>query len=556
MNEVRELNINHSEERQRRIIYSLLVALVYVLLPLSFGNIVFAEQQGNGQINGNSNYGSGLNAGGNASNFGSGVGGNTDSDGGSSGGSVNSGSSSVDTSVSESSSNNSGGVNAGGVNSGGGSGGTGGSKGGGGEVETTAGNNLSFPTIAGDGFAIVPISQTLFTKQYSGLYVGLTAEEIASLQGYEWYAQKTDGNIWQAGYFLNPSGTRINIFGVDWGDNVESVNPLLGQPFRLEVTLYTKPTTLMIGYNMRALANPSSPDEIQGTNKVTYESLFATVASPRPTMVIQHILDASATSSLVWNGTAWTKDGLVIPTTTISFGPELNVAGKYVYGASSGGWRPVEDGLYRLTFYAPASDISFRDAVVGNLADWSTTTEVATETETGVAKPVIDVADNLTYIDTTVVSGRTGQKPASTSGSGSSSGNTGGGSGGQTSSTLLTASVLSSVDASTDSTNTNGNNNSKCEPYLTDYLSPTKQNNPYQVILLQEFLNETLGTNIPLTGVYGNQTINGVNLLQTTYPDEILKPWVDAGHEDVSLVKGTGNVYVTTLAKINGMKCH
>ena len=37
----------------------------------------------------------------------------------------------------------------------------------------------------------------------------------------------------------------------------------------------------MTGYAMALLANPSSPDEIQGTNKLTYSGTVATIASDK-----------------------------------------------------------------------------------------------------------------------------------------------------------------------------------------------------------------------------------------------------------------------------------
>ncbi len=50
-----------------------------------------------------------------------------------------------------------------------------------------------------------------------------------------WYAQKVDGNVWQADF---ESTGAIDVTFIDWGDNIESVNPKTLRPFRLEVTLY------------------------------------------------------------------------------------------------------------------------------------------------------------------------------------------------------------------------------------------------------------------------------------------------------------------------------
>lgn len=418
---------------------------------------------------------------------------------------------------------------------------TGSGNGNGGGGETTAGNNLSFPAVAADGFGITAVSTALFATPYDGPYTGLTDEDIAALAGHTWYAQKTDGNVWQAAYRVNPVGTPVHLYGVDWGDNVEAVDPLLGQPFRLEVTLYEKLTEPLAGYTMRVLANPSSPDEAQGTNTTTYPSDFATVASNLPKLDIQYLGD-TPTTGLVWNGSAWTRDGDILPFTTVTFGPELNVAGKYVYGAAEGGWRPVQTGTYRLTMRFPASDISLTDAVIGNYADWAAGTETTTEEETGAAKPVIDTANNITYVDVTVVDRHEGRTPENPGGTGGEEATT------PTTDTAATATVTTAPEATT----TNG---PTCTDYLTDYLGQGRTNNPTQVTLLQKFLNETVGTKIPLTGYFGAETAAGVSKFQTTYADDVLQPWVDAGYTDVSLTRGTGYAGVTTIAKINSLQC-
>ena len=49
----------------------------------------------------------------------------------------------------------------------------------------------------------------------------------------------------------------------------------------------------MTGYTMAMLGNPSSPDEIQGTNATQlYEGTSATVISSKPKLVIQALGDA------------------------------------------------------------------------------------------------------------------------------------------------------------------------------------------------------------------------------------------------------------------------
>ncbi len=134
------------------------------------------------------------------------------------------------------------------------------------------GNNLSFPARLADEYTLTPIDATLWGLPYTGPYLGLTTDELAALVGYDWYAQKVSTNIWQADFAYVEGTEYVDV--VDWGDNIESFNPRIGTSFRLEVTLYKELTTTMIGYTMAVLSYPNSKDEVQGTNKVTYESYF------------------------------------------------------------------------------------------------------------------------------------------------------------------------------------------------------------------------------------------------------------------------------------------
>ena len=291
------------------------------------------------------------------------------------------------------------------VKKGPGSGGGGGGGGGGGEVESAT-NNLSFPVFAMDGFTIqqIPAEQFTFLVPYTGPYTGLTAEELAALTGYDWYAQKVTGNKWQADFSNQSDPTEVTF--VDWGDVLESVNPKIGRPTRIELTLY-KDVWLapMTGYTMALLAYPSSLDETQGTNTVTYEGNWATIVSSKPKLVVQ--LLGVPTAELAWDGTKWTGDGVGAPATGFGFAPELNVGGKYIFGASTGGWKPTAIGVYRLTFYIPATGSNIlltSNTGIGNF-DASLIGTWVTPTEGGAGKPVVDPGNNLTYVDVTVVSG-------------------------------------------------------------------------------------------------------------------------------------------------------
>ncbi len=263
----------------------------------------------------------------------------------------------------------------------------------GGIGEVAIGNNLSFPVLVADDFPIIPIAAATFYVPYTGAYEELSAEEIALLEANgPWYSQKVDGNVWQAQYTELSAQEEVSF--VNWGDNIESFNPRVNTAYRLEVSLFKELLTPMFGYNMAVLAYPNSPDETQGTDSHTYDSYLSTMVSNEAKLVIQHY-DADP-STLVWNGTSW--DGTV-STENVTFAVELNVAGKYIYGAASGGWKPQTTGKYRVTFYLPTTS----EIVIGG------STRIDYIPASQVAFAQIDATNNLSYIDIVVDGRNTGK---------------------------------------------------------------------------------------------------------------------------------------------------
>jgi hypothetical protein len=279
--------------------------------------------------------------------------------------------------------------------------------------------------IAADGTVITALAAASWTTVYDGPYDGLTPEELAIATSDDWYAQKVEGNKWQAGYFNALAGETVAVYGMDWGDNIESVSPTIGRPYRLEAALFAEaPSGLNPGtapegrnaYAMVMLAYPSSPNEVQGTKADnTYTSPYTTITSKLPGLRIQWI-DGFEAAALKWDPTRnlWVdSDEVAPPNTVISFAPELNVGGKYIFGASTGGWKPSALGAYRLTFYIPsASQIAFDDVTtIGNLVGgvWvpmvapSGGGDAVIESEGTVATPVLRSDLNLSYVDITVV---------------------------------------------------------------------------------------------------------------------------------------------------------
>jgi hypothetical protein len=244
--------------------------------------------------------------------------------------------------------------------------------GGGNRPSTEMSNNLSFPVILADGPDInnglaIPgvFGAPVLTSPYS--YDG----------SYYYFAQKTDGNVWRAE--SAEINTDVVVDRIDWGDSLASRQLQIGKPVRVELTLYeTLPDeSRMLGYNMFMLANPSSPDEIQGVRATalvppsgipegveidTFWSSEATVYAGKATMFIQQY--EGDAEDLVWGDSGWEVDPdlsedeidvKVISTITPSFGNELNVGGKVIYGLSEGGWKPTAAGNYRLSFAVPSA---------------------------------------------------------------------------------------------------------------------------------------------------------------------------------------------------------
>lgn len=273
-----------------------------------------------------------------------------------------------------------------------------GPKGGGGHTETAA-NNLSFPALLADGFTLAPITESLtvpFTIDADNC-VGLTADEISALQATApWYAQKVEGNVWQ-GPYTDYDGTAVTF--IDWGDMMESVDPKIRRPYRVEFGVYVELAAPMSAYTMALLAYPSSPDETQGTDGTTYDCYYATIASPLGKCVIQRYEPGS---TLTWNSSTGQWDGAYSPETGFGFAQELNVGGKYIFGASTGGWKPTELGEYRITFYFDeGSVVDLTGAQVGDYNDGAPIIPKIGENNTAVVVP----ANNLTYMDVTVTGG-------------------------------------------------------------------------------------------------------------------------------------------------------
>lgn len=86
-----------------------------------------------------------------------------------------------------------------------------------------------------------------------------------------------------------------------------------------------------------------------------------------------------------------------------------------------------------------------------------------------------------------------------------------------------------------------------CEPYLRTFMQMGQQNLEEDVIKLQTFLNEYMGENLVVDGVYGPKTFEAVKRFQVQEFDEVLKPWY--------ITEPTGIVRETTMRRINNIMC-
>lgn len=85
-------------------------------------------------------------------------------------------------------------------------------------------------------------------------------------------------------------------------------------------------------------------------------------------------------------------------------------------------------------------------------------------------------------------------------------------------------------------------------PFLRSYMSLNSRNDSLEVSKLQSFLKISQKLDVEVTGVYNNQTFEAVKLFQQKYLVETMIPW--------GVNYPSGNVYITTLKKINEIACN
>lgn len=261
---------------------------------------------------------------------------------------------------------------------------------------------------------------------------------------YKAYIQKVASNVWQADNF--PATEPLYVDLVDWGDNLESIDWGVRSMVRTEVVLYENLETPVVEYAMRHV-DGWGEDEVHGLQTTLDDEIVygpgtqATVYSHNARLTIQKLnvdRDSIPEGGLTWvPSTGWksTVDGdtLVNPPLLnmavyeAGDGPgyynaEINVKGKVIYGYT---WnlRHMNEGTgtYRITFSfdsegGPVALNTFFDELTQILVPIEeealskivlTANGESDEDGEGArgGTGIIDVANNLTYMDIRIVEG-------------------------------------------------------------------------------------------------------------------------------------------------------
>lgn len=296
-----------------------------------------------------------------------------------------------------------------------------------GEDETTAGNNLSYPLIWGEGPGLT-IPGTFGSESLTGDSALVDHDGDAATDPIQVWLQQDLGNTWQAGSWdALANGQALNVDTVDWGDNLSGpAQKQAGKPIRVETSMFKNlgvtgfPASL-IQYPMFKVGDATGQNEMWGTNGQEFESVLdAMVYSKAARLTIQRLMvdpDDPAVDALTWYAKdgKWVGTGITEPKVNLvtgtgedgpgSYGAELNIQGKVVYGYN---WTADYGGVYRITFSLDAAN----NAGVLNTNITDDTALAVSEEETSEEPTVleaapggteyIDGADNLTYVDVVV----------------------------------------------------------------------------------------------------------------------------------------------------------
>ncbi|HKI94874.1 MAG TPA: Ig-like domain-containing protein [Gemmatimonadales bacterium] len=279
-----------------------------------------------------------------------------------------------------------------------------------GEETGVLGNNLSYPVIFSEGIGI----SGLLVSDDAGLRPtaaeGITADTLPFFAGtnvpdYDAYYMQQGTNVWQAAWIDGAQGA-IHGAEVAWGDNLTHQTWTTHSPIRVEVTLYAYQYAPLKGFNMSVLYG-SGTTEMQGTDGTT-SAMIPTIYAVTPRLIIQKLDDVTREPVYtLFDGTVYEGLGGDGPG---SFGAEVNVSGKVVYGYNL----MLQDaavpadlhkyGWWRITFALDDHGI-----VGGVDAPRHTALDrLVAPSEALTYTPQIDPTQNRSWIDINVVSARGG----------------------------------------------------------------------------------------------------------------------------------------------------
>ncbi|MDD2533447.1 MAG: hypothetical protein PHC86_01950 [Eubacteriales bacterium] len=186
---------------------------------------------------------------------------------------------------------------------------------------------------------------TAFTTEALAI-IPVVNTPLSLLDNLYWQTEYVENykNTWQADWVRADSLVKIDF--VDWGNPLETTNPLVGYRFPVELYLYTKlpDDGLMTAYKMACLDYPSSAEEVYGTNQAAYESYYATVLTNKFRVE-------------VFDGDNYYD---------IDIEPAIGPSGKMNFASAGGGWVPQKAGKHRITFYLNDPNITLEGAIVNN----------------------------------------------------------------------------------------------------------------------------------------------------------------------------------------------